>query len=310
MENEELKILNNFVTNIIKEQRATRRWKYFFRLLILLLIIFAYFKLNSSAKSTKSSVKQIAVIKLSGIIDDTNNNYQLIKDGLENAFADKKTAAIIIKANSPGGSPVYSDMIYNEILRQKKLHPLINIDIVIEEMCASGCYYVAAATNHIYASAASIVGSIGVISPGFGVNKLFDKLGIDNRLIISGKNKAMGYPFSPPNHEQQLMQQKMLDEVHEQFINAVINGRGHKLKIHDPDIFSGRFWLGQDAIKLGLIDGFETVDSLARNKYHSDNLVDFTPATDPLDKISRKFGVSIEQFVKQTLLQNSQFLMS
>ena len=306
MENNDYKIINNFVGDIIKEQRSSRRLKYFFRFLLLLIITFIYFKFKTQdVNYSIKNGKQIALIKLYGIIDDSNNNYNIIKEGLDAAYSNKKITAIIIEANSPGGSPVFSDMIYNEILRQRQLHPLINVDLVVEEMCASGCYYAAAATNAIYASPASIVGSIGVIYPGFGFNKLLDKLGVDSRLLIAGKNKAMGYPFLPTNKEQQSIQQKMLDEVHIQFINAVINGRGKKLLLSDPEIFSGRYWLGQDAIKLGLIDGFETVDSLARKKYHSNNLIDFTPVIDPLDKISKKFGISILQEFKQQLLQNS-----
>ena len=310
MENNEFKIINNFLTEIIKEQRASRRWKYFFRILFVAILVIIYFKLKSPAATPIQIGKQIAIVKLSGVIDDTNNTYDIVKEGLNSALSDKKTSAVIIEANSPGGSPVYSDMIYNEILRQRKLHPLININLVVEEMCASGCYYAAAATNKIYASPASIVGSIGVIYPGFGFNKLLDKIGVDSRLLISGKNKAMGYPFSPPNKEQEQIQQKMLDEVHKQFIDAVMNGRGNKIKSSNSEIFSGRYWLGQDALKLGLIDGIETVDSLARNQYHSNNLVDFTPNADPLDKISKKFGVSVINFFKQSLIQNSSFFMN
>jgi protease-4 len=189
-------------------------------------------------------------------------------------------------------------MIYNEILRLKKLYPKKPVEVVIEEVCASGCYYIAAAADKIYASPSSIVGSIGVIYTGFGLNKLMDKMGIDSRLIISGKNKAMGYPFIPSNSEQNVMQQKMLDKVHAQFINAVKKGRGSRLN-NDPDLFSGRYWIGEDALPLGLIDGFASVDSLARDLFKTDNLVEYTPDSDALERIVKKLGVGLVDSAKQ-----------
>ena len=212
----------------------------------------------------------------------------------------KDTIGVIIRANSPGGSPVYSNMAYNEILRLKKLHPKKPVDVVIEEVCASGCYYIAAAADKIYANPSSIVGSIGVIYTGFGLNNLMDKIGVDSRLIISGKNKAMGYPFIPANKEQNNMQQQMLDKIHTQFIQAVKNGRGNRLS-NDPDLFSGRYWIGEEAKGLGLIDGFASVDSLARDQFKTDNIVDYTPDSDPVERIAKKLGVSFIDSAKQTL---------
>ncbi|MBP9743476.1 MAG: S49 family peptidase [Burkholderiales bacterium] len=299
MENE---ILKTVILAGIKEQRANRRWKIFFRIVWLLIIAGIIWVIASGGHDTLPKPgKQIAVVDLYGLIDGDNKTYKNLSNGLQTAFKDKKTAAVVISANSPGGSPVYSDMAYNEILRLRKLYPKIPVYVVIEEVCASGCYYIASAANKIYASPASIVGSIGVIYTGFGVNGLMDKLGVDNRLLIAGKNKAMGYPFNPPNKEQESMQQGMLDKIHRQFITAVKNGRGGVLH-NDPDLFSGRYWIGEDSLNLGLIDGFATVDSLARDQFNSENIVDFTEDNDPVDKIIKKFTTSLTDNAKQSLI--------
>ncbi len=302
----EHQIIEKFVLETIKEQRRSRRWKIFFRLCWLIIIgsiLYTVFGDNKDNPIAKGG-KQIGVVKLSGIIDGDNKSYMTLKDGLLAALKNSNTVAVIIQANSPGGSPVYSNMVYNEILRLRKLYPKKPIDVVVEEVCASGCYYIASAADKIYANPSSIVGSIGVIYAGFGVNSLMDKVGVDNRLLISGKNKAMGYPFIPPNKEYDAMQQDMLDKIHNQFITAVKNGRGKRLH-NDPDLFSGRYWIGEDGLKLGLIDGFATVDSLAREQYKTDNIIDYTPDQDPVDRIAKKFGIGVVDSAKQVLaMQN------
>ncbi|MDQ5920521.1 MAG: protease [Pseudomonadota bacterium] len=299
---EQNELLKSVLLAGIKEQRAARRWRIFFRMLWLIIIAGIIFVISGSIQKSpiKKPGKQIAVIDLHGLIDSENKTYQNLSDSLADALKDKKTSAVIISANSPGGSPVYSNMAYDEILRLRKLYPKIPIYVVVEEVCASGCYYIASAANKIYANPSSIVGSIGVIYTGFGLNGLMDKIGVDSRLMISGKNKAMGYPFIPPNKEQDDMQQEMLNKIHNQFITAVKNGRGSILS-NDPDLFSGRYWIGEDGLKLGLIDGFATVDSIARDQFHSENLVDFTMDNDPIDKIFKKMGVSMLSIAKQEL---------
>lgn len=289
----------------IKEQKIARRWKIFFRFVILAIILFGVWQVFSDKEDLDNDKKgpQVAVVDFKGVISDDSQNYNTVIKGLDSALKDKKTVAVIIRANSPGGSPVYSDILNNEITRLRKQYPSKPIDVVVEEVCASGCYYAAAAADKIYANPSSIVGSIGVIYTGFGANEAIKKLGIDSRLLISGKNKAMGYPFLPENKEQTAMQQKMLDEVHDIFINAVKSGRGKKLA-NDPDLFSGRYWIGQDALKLGLIDGYGSVASVAREHYKSENLVDFTPSQDPLDKISKKLGVTMVDSAKQAVINS------
>lgn len=295
-------IIENVLLESIKEQRRARRWRIFFRLVWLIIIGVILFVAIGGREKSELSGKHVAVVDLKGVINQDNATYSVVSDGLHDALEDKNTVAVIIRANSPGGSPVYSDMLYNEILRLRKKYPHTPIDVVMEEVCASGCYYIASAADNIYASKASIVGSIGVIYTGIGVTGLMQKLGIDSRLLISGRNKAMGYPLIPVNKEQDAMQQQMLDQVHEQFIHAVEAGRGKRLVKTDKDLFSGRYWIGETAIKLGLIDGFATVDTLARDKFKTDNIIDFTPDQDPVDRIAKKLGVGLADRVKQDVV--------
>lgn len=301
MGNWEQDTIQKVLLETVKEQRRSRRWKVFFRLIVLALILWAVFANLSTKNSDDKKGPQIAVVDFKGIISNDSKNYDTVIDGLTAALKDKKTVAVIIRANSPGGSPVYSDMVNNEIIRLRKEYSKKPVYFVVEEVCASGCYYAAAAADKIYASPASIVGSIGVIYTGFGATEAIKKLGVDSRLLISGRNKAMGYPFVPENKEQTVMQQQMLSEIHLQFIDAVKKGRGKKLAINS-DLFSGRYWIGQDALALGLIDGFGSVKSIARERFNSDNLVDFTPDQDPFDKLSKRLGVSLIDSAKQAVI--------
>lgn len=293
--------LEKVLLETVKEQRTSRRWRVFFRIIWLIIIGIILFNIfGGKSRISAEEGKHVAVIDLKGVIDDENKTYDTITEGIKDALENKDTVGVILRANSPGGSPVYANMTYNEILRLRKLYPKKPVDVVIEEVCASGCYYIAAAADKIYANPSSIVGSIGVIYTGFGLNNLMDKVGVDSRLIIAGKNKAMGYPFIPPNKEQNNMQQQMLDKIHNQFITAVKDGRKNKLS-NDPDLFSGRYWIGEDAKPLGLIDGFASVDSLARDQFKTDNVVDYTPNSDPVDKIAKKLGVGLIGSARQAV---------
>ena len=188
--NLEYKILEKLVLESVKEQRRARRWRIFFRLCWLVIIAGILYAVFGGTHAGSKGGKSVAVVSLRGVIDDDNKSYLNLRDGLQDALKDDNTVGVIIRANSPGGSPVYSNMAYDEILRLRKLYPKKPIEVVVEEMCASGCYYIASAADKIYASPASIVGSIGVIYAGFGLTGLIDKLGVDSRLMISGKNKA------------------------------------------------------------------------------------------------------------------------
>ncbi len=301
MEND--KIIEQVLMASIKEQRHARRWKVGFRLFwiaIIGIVLFVFTNKNNDIKSGKS----VGVVNLNGAISSENNTYETISKGLQDAFKDKNTIAVILRANSPGGSPVYSDMLYNEIIRLKKKYPNKPINVVTEEVCASGCYYIASAANKIYASPASIVGSIGVIYTGFGLTNMMQKIGVDSRLLISGKNKAMGYPFITSDKTQTLMQQEMLDIVHNQFIKAVKDARGAKLKSSNLDLFSGRYWVGEQALTLGLIDGYYTVDTLSKIEYKTTNIVDFTPENSSMDKIAKKFGVTMFKSIKHSVVSD------
>jgi protease-4 len=295
-------IMSNILMASIKEQKCARRWKIFFRFLWLGFIIIVTYGIYHKNNPSNNNKPQVALIDLKGEISLTAKTYQTISQGLDDALADVNTKAVIIRANSPGGSPVYSDMLYNEILQQRKKHPKIPIDVVVEEVCASGCYYIASAANHIYSAKSSIIGSIGVIYAGFGFKGLIDKIGIENRLLTAGKNKAMGYPFSAVNKDQLIMQQNMLNEIHQQFIEAVKYGRGSRLNLKESELFTGRYWIGQDAYKIGLIDGFYYVNQLAKNVYKINNIVDYTPNEDTVDKIAKKFGITIMDSVKNSVI--------
>lgn len=300
----EQETIEKVLLETVKEQRRSRRWKNFFRLIVLGAVGFSIWQFSKKDEiGDEKKGPQVAVVNFKGVISDDTQNYDTVIKGLTDALKDKDTVAVIIRANSPGGSPVYSDILNSEITRLRKAYPKKPIDVVVEEVCASGCYYAAAAADKIYANPSSIVGSIGVIYSGFGATEAMKKLGIDSRLIISGKNKAMGYPFVPENKEQTAMQQKMLDEIHQIFIDAVKQGRGTKLA-NESDLFSGRYWIGQDALKLGLIDGYGSVSSVARDQYKSENLVDFTPEQDPFDKVAKKFGVGLADYAKQAVIDS------
>lgn len=303
MERQDLEksVMEQVLLAAIKEQRSSRRWRIFFRLIWIVIIGCIFYEVFAKTDTLTSSKSSVGVVSLKGTINSEERTYEVVSTGLEDALKDKSTVAVIIRANSPGGSPVYSDMLYNEILRLRKEYPKKPIHVVVEEVCASGCYYIASAANKIYASKASIVGSIGVIYTGFGLTGLMQKIGVDSRLLIAGKNKAMGYPFVAENKDQTVLQQQMLDEVHKQFIDAVKSGRGHKLNTSNPDLFSGRYWVGEDALKLGLIDGYSTVDKLAREEYNTSNLVDFTPKQDPVDKIVKKLGMGLVDSANQAV---------
>jgi protease-4 len=199
---------------------------------------------------------------------------------------------VIIRANSPGGSPVLSGLAYDEIRRLRKLHPTIPVYVVVEDVCASGCYYIASAADKIFVDKASIIGSIGVLQDGFGFTGAMEKLGVERRLLTAGENKAMGDPFSPVNPKQQEIVKTLLDDIHQQFITAVKQGRGNRLKT-DPDMFSGRIWIGEQGVPLGLADGLGSVRSVARDVIKADKLVDVTPEDDFTRRVARRFGVSL-----------------
>lgn len=299
-QNWERTLLERLAGAALEEQRRSRRWKIFFRFAWLALFAALIAALALPASRHGTSGKHVAVLRLDGEISSDNGTADKMIQGLTDAYADSGTRGIIIRANSPGGSPVVAGMVYDEIARQRKAHPQIPVVVAVEDMCASGCYYIASAADAIYVDKASIVGSIGVLSDGFGFTGLMDKLGIDRRLRTAGSNKAMGDPFSPVNPKQEAIRQQLLDRIHEQFIKAVRDGRGKRLK-ETPDMFSGLVWLGDQSIPLGLADGYGTVGSVASARFHTDNIVDVTPQDDLGSRFARRLGVEFGSGVKSLL---------
>ncbi|TCW33811.1 protease-4 [Gulbenkiania mobilis] len=281
------------------EQRRARRWRIFFRLvwLVFFLVLIASLWGGKRAAERLEGSGYTALINLNGEISTENDTAEMMIEALKDAYDDTGTKGIVIRANSPGGSPVLSGIVYDEMRRLKKLHPSVPVYVVVEEMCASGCYYIASAADRIYVDKASIVGSIGVLSDGFGLTGLMEKMGVERRLQTSGANKGMGDPFSPRNPRHEAIRQEMLDAIHAQFIQAVKNGRGNRLK-DDPELFSGRVWIGEKSLPLGLADGYGSVESVARDVIKSSAIVDVTPSPALPDRFVRQFGVSFADGVQ------------
>lgn len=304
-------MLEKLLMQVYREKRKDRnaKWIRLFIWLAFFALIFAIMHSNPSGGGGNANALMLAkkdshtaVINLSGVIDSYNDNAAKLLEGLEAAYKNDKVKGIIIRADSPGGSPVISDTAFTEIRRLKGEHKNIPVYVVAEDVCASGCYYIAAAADKIYANQASMVGSIGVISGGFGATELIEKLGVERRLKTAGENKGMGDPFSPETPEQNAIWQKMLDDIHNQFINAVKTGRGEKLKWQQhPDVFSGRVYTGTEAKAVGLIDDFGNIYSVSRDVIKAEKMVDYTPKDDFATLLGKRFGTQIRQEVKETL---------
>jgi protease-4 len=278
----------------ISEQRAARRWKIFFRfifIIIVLLVVWGVF--DFSGEKVATTGRHTALVSLDGeIAADTNANADDVDSALESAFDDAGTAGVILSCNSPGGSPVQAGIINRDIRRLRAKYPSIPLYVVVGDMCASGGYYAAAAGDKIYVDKASIVGSIGVLMDSFGFTGLMDKLGIERRLHTSGENKGFFDPFSPETPKMDAHAQEMLDQIHQQFIDAVREGRGKRLH-ETPDIFSGLFWTGQQSVDLGLADGFGDTDYVAREIIKAPDIVDYTVKESITDRVARKFGAAV-----------------
>lgn len=299
----ERKVLEKVALAAIAEQRAARRWGMLFKLLLLLYLFVVLIVGMGWVKrgDYKSPGKHTALVELRGVIaTDSPASADNITSGLQAAFKDSNTQGVILRINSPGGSPVQAGYINDEIKRLRGLHPNIPLYAVVEDICASGGYYVAVAADKIYVDKASIVGSIGVVMDGFGFTGIMEKLGVERRAITAGENKRFLDPFSPltPSHRE--FAEKMLGEVHQQFITVVRNGRGQRLK-ETPEIFSGLIWVGQKSIELGLADALGSVESVARDVIKAEDVVDFTPRENIAERVARKFGA----VMAETLLRLS-----
>ena len=284
------------VTASQSEQRKARRWGIFFKFsmlayLLLALMVFGVSRWGDNVSNVGKP--HTAVVEVNGIImADADASADRIVTGLRNAFKAENAKGIVLRINSPGGSPVQSGLVYREIRRLKSQNPDKKVYAVITDTGASGAYYIAAAADEIYADPASIVGSIGVVSDGFGFVGAMDKIGVERRVFTSGTNKAMLDPFQPLNESQRTYFASILGDVHQQFIDAVKEGRGDRLK-DDPEIFSGLFWSGRQALDLGLVDGLASTGQVAREVIGQEEIVNYTPRTNPLDAFIGKLGVSM-----------------
>ncbi len=278
----------------LREQKTRRRWGIFFKSLgFLYLFLIFFYAMDWVGGDSGSKTDHTAVIDIQGVIGSGDEvNAENVISSLGSAYDNKRTKGIILRINSPGGSPVQAGMINDEIKRQRKLHPTIPIYAVVEDICASGGYYIAVAADKIYVDKASIVGSIGVLMDGFGFTGVMDKVGVERRLLTAGENKAILDPFSPVNPKHKEFAQKMLDQIHEQFIAVVREGRGSRLK-ETPEIFSGLFWSGETSIELGLADGYGSTEYVAREVIKQDNIVDFTTHEGFADKFAKRIGASM-----------------
>ena len=290
----------------LAEQRAARRWRIGFRLFwtgLFLAGLWYSFHHGKNAATAAHPAAHTAMIEIKGEIDaETPANAEWIIESMRQAFEDEGAQAVVLVINSPGGSPVQAGMINDEIKRLKALHQK-PVYAVVEETCASAAYYIAVASDKIFVDKASIVGSIGVLMDGFGFTGLMDKLGVERRLMTAGENKGFLDPFSTPSKSQKAHAQQLLDQIHQQFIAVVREGRGDRLK-ETHDTFSGLFWSGQQAIELGLADGYGTLDIVARDVVKAEDIVDYTRQDNVAERLAKRFGAAFAQaLVKASLTQ-------
>ncbi len=288
-------VLRQIATSALTEQRRARRWGIFFKALGFLYLFGILFIAMGwiHRGDTSPGGKHTALVDLNGVIEaNSMAAADVVNAGLTDAFEDKNTQGVILRINSPGGSPVQAHQINREILRLRGKHPGIPLYVVIDDICASGGYYVAAAADEIYVSRGSLVGSIGVLMDGFGFTETMQKLGVERRLLTAGENKGFLDPFSPIDAKQKEHAQKMLGEIHEQFIQVVREGRGKRLK-EDAEMFSGLIWTGDRSIQLGLADALGDSAYVAREIVKAETIVDFTPKENLAERFAKRFGAAV-----------------
>lgn len=293
--NWERKILEKVALGAVNEQRRARRWGIFFKLLgfayvtVLLVVLVDWGAMSPEIKGAKHT----ALVEMHGVIQAKGDvNADNVITALQAAFDDKATAGVVLRINSPGGSPAQAGIITDEIRRLRAKHANTPLYVVVEDVCASGGYYVASAADKIFVNKASIVGSIGVLMDGFGFTGSMDKLGIERRLLTAGENKGFLDPFSAQNERHKLHAQGMLNDIHQQFVEVVRSGRGQRLK-ETPEMFSGLMWTGAKSIELGLADDFGTVDSVARDVIKAEDIRDYTMKASLAEKFARRFGAEV-----------------
>src|SRR4051812_48948623 len=305
--NWERELISRLANDALIEQRRRRRWGIFFKLLTFAYITFLLLVMVdwSSRADLSGGKKHTALVELNGIIaPGTDGSAERITTALQAAFKDKNTQGVIVRINSPGGSPVQAQTIYDEMRRLRKKYPDIPLYAVVEDICASGGYFVAVGADRIYVGKASIVGSIGVLMNGFGFTGLMEKLGVERRLITAGENKGMLDPFSPMTDKDVEHARQLMGDIHQQFIAVVREGRGKRLK-ESPDTFSGLIWTGQKSVELGLADGFGSLESVARDVVKAEDIVDFSARESVVERFARRFGASAANTLVESALRSS-----
>jgi protease-4 len=282
-----------FARDYLADRRAERRWRVFLRLSWLILFGLVLWAVLSARNHTAApSGPHTALVEVRGeIAADTEASAEMLVAALKSAFQDEGAQAVVLRFNSPGGSPVQAGIINDEIKRLKLLYKK-KVYAVIEEECASGAYYIAVAADEIYADKASIVGSIGVLMDGFGFTGTMEKLGVERRLITAGENKGLGDPFTPLSERHRAYTQAMIDQIHQQFIKVVKEGRGKRLKMNG-ETFSGLFWNGEEAVRLGLADHLGNLDYVAREVVRAEEIIDYTPKENVAERLAKRFGASV-----------------
>jgi protease-4 len=299
--------LEKIALRALDEQRRARQWTTLIRLLwltlLFLVVAAALGWIGGSSKEPLRSGKHTALVDMRGVIGvESRASADLMIQALNAAFKDKHTQGVVLRINSPGGSPVQSGYINDEIRRLRAKYPDVPLHAVVQDLCASGGYYVAVAADRIYVDKASLVGSIGVIISGFGFTGTMEKLGVDRRAYTAGENKDFLDPFAPENPAHKEHAKRMIDEIHQQFIKVVREGRGTRLK-ESPELFSGLVWTGERAVQLGLADGFGSLDSVARDVIKAENVVDFTPDENYLEQISKRLGAGAAESLARALAE-------
>jgi len=289
-------VLEKLAMSAVQEQRRARHWSIFFKVLTLgfmFTVLFIYMGWVGKNDAALGVGKHTALVELQGVIaSDSAASADSIIPSLQDAFKDKGTQGVILRINSPGGSPVQAGQINDEIRRLRAQYPKIPLYVVVDDICASGGYYVAVAADKIFVDKASLIGSIGVLMDGFGFTGIMAKVGVERRLITAGANKGFLDPFSPLSANQQEYAKQMLAEIHQQFIDVVKRGRGKRLK-ETQDTFSGLVWNGQKGVEMGLADGYGSLESVARDVIKAENIVDFTTKESLADRLAKRFGVGV-----------------
>ncbi len=303
----EREIVTQLAEASLKEQRRSRRWGIIFKLLTFAYIGVILFMIGEASLTTvTSNEKHTALVELTGVIADKEKaSADHIVTGLRDAFENENTAGVILRINSPGGSPVQSGYIYDEIQRLRKENPDTPLYAVVTDICASGGYYIASAADKIYADKASIVGSIGVRMDNFGFVDAMQKLGIERRTLTAGENKALLDPFMPENEETKAHIQIMLGEIHQQFINAVKQGRGDRLDTSVEGLFSGLIWTGEAAVKNGLVDELASSSYVAREVIGEETIIDYTVQDDILERFAQRLGSTVAQVISTQLFSST-----